>query len=201
MPWYVGKTNSVPISSNPRLCTDQVLHAYRDLNLGLLANMLGYDAAIPNPRAFEAEGIVVASENNKVGVFNLTITSEIEVPAWAHQPETIHTLVLKYLQDVLIEHIRTGKFITLPEPKKSILLYTLRGPQNASYDYSVIEQIMGILNLEDRISLMREFLEFAKCRSTGQNRLPSYWYSDINYAKILQTIITEYNTINEHIHY
>ena len=40
MEWEIGKTNKVKKCKNPQLCTSDIIHAYKNLNLGLLSMLL-----------------------------------------------------------------------------------------------------------------------------------------------------------------
>ena len=65
---------------NPALCSDQVVHAYRNINLGILLNpVFGYYDPF---RIWEAEGGVVVEDWGKVGCYSLTTTKELPIPDW-----------------------------------------------------------------------------------------------------------------------
>jgi hypothetical protein len=91
--WGEGIKHSVPTKSHPEICTSDVIHAYRYMNLGLLANQLGYDAAFVAPKLFEAEGMIVAERDNRVGVFKLTTTKQLDIPEWTKDPATVSLIV------------------------------------------------------------------------------------------------------------
>lgn len=78
--WYAGKTLTLPHKAKPRLCSQDVIHAHKGLNLALLLNPC--HAKIKNPRVWESEGDVVAQDWDKVGVFSLTISTERPQPRW-----------------------------------------------------------------------------------------------------------------------
>ena len=78
--WEIGEKQTLPIVSNPRLCTGDVLHAYKSPALGLLLNPIHAD--IEQPRLFEAEGIVAISDWDKVGCSELTLLRELPLPDW-----------------------------------------------------------------------------------------------------------------------
>ena len=78
--WYAGETLTLPHKAKPRLCSQDVIHAYKDLNLALLLNPC--HAKIKSPRVWESEGDVVAQDWDKVGVFSLTISTERPQPRW-----------------------------------------------------------------------------------------------------------------------
>ena len=75
--WKLNKPIKVE-KPHPVLCGDGVLHAYRNLNLGLILNQGGFD----NPRIYEAQGEVVVEDWGKCGVFELTLTKRLVKPAW-----------------------------------------------------------------------------------------------------------------------
>ena len=78
--WEIGEKQTLPVVSNPRLCTGDVLHAYKSPALGLLLNPIHAD--IEQPRLFEAEGIVAISDWDKVGCSELTLLRELPLPDW-----------------------------------------------------------------------------------------------------------------------
>jgi hypothetical protein len=78
--WGEGVTHELPPVENPQLCTKDVLHAYKDINLALLMNPI--HANINHPKAWEADGDVVVDDGLKVGVFRLTTIKEIPLPEW-----------------------------------------------------------------------------------------------------------------------
>ena len=81
--WELGKKYEVePDKRGTKLCTDQVFHAYRDINLALLMNPIHADIPASKLRIFEAEGQVVAEEWDKVGTHNLILTKELPLPEW-----------------------------------------------------------------------------------------------------------------------
>lgn len=78
--WSEGFCLELMKKDNPKLCSDNVIHAYKNLNLGLLLNPVHAD--IYNPLIWEAEGEVVVEDKEKVGCFSLTIIKKIETPYW-----------------------------------------------------------------------------------------------------------------------
>lgn len=78
--WALDTPVTLAPCDHPRLCTADVLHAYVDPDLALLMNPAhaNYDP----PRLFEATGAVVVTEADKVGTFELTVTRELDLPAW-----------------------------------------------------------------------------------------------------------------------
>jgi hypothetical protein len=80
MTWEIGRTNSVPKTVNPLLCSSDVIHCYKNLNLGLLLNPI--HANIKNPIILECTGEIVVEDYGKKGVFQLTPIKKIRTPAW-----------------------------------------------------------------------------------------------------------------------
>ena len=78
--WGPGVTHNLASCANPRLCTGDVLHAYRSDVLALLLNP--GDANYEAPRLWRAEGEIVVAEWGKVGCFSLTTIEEMPLPAW-----------------------------------------------------------------------------------------------------------------------
>ena len=78
--WGPGVTHNLASCANPRLCTGDVLHAYRDDVLALFLNP--GDANYDPPRLWRAEGEIVVADWGKVGCFSLTTVEEIPLPAW-----------------------------------------------------------------------------------------------------------------------
>ena len=78
--WGIGVTHELKATEKPRLCTKDVLHAYKNINLALLLNP--NHANISNPKIWEAEGEIVVEDYGKVGCFKLTTTKELPCPDW-----------------------------------------------------------------------------------------------------------------------
>jgi hypothetical protein len=78
--WGIGVTHELKATEKPRLCTKDVLHAYKNINLALLLNP--NHANISNPKIWEAEGEIVVEDYGKVGCFKLTTTKELSCPDW-----------------------------------------------------------------------------------------------------------------------
>ena len=78
--WGIGVTHELKATEKPRLCTKDVLHAYKNINLALLLNP--NHANISNPKIWEAEGKIVVEDYGKVGCFKLTTTKELSCPDW-----------------------------------------------------------------------------------------------------------------------
>jgi Imm-5 like putative immunity protein len=78
--WGEDTSHSLTPCKNPRLCTRDVLHAYKNLNLALLLNPI--HGNICSPKVWEAEGEVVVEDYGKVGCFSLKTTKEKRLPTW-----------------------------------------------------------------------------------------------------------------------
>jgi len=102
MSWEIGKTNSIEPCDNPELCTNKVIHAYKNLNLGLLMNPIHAD--IQNPKIFICEGDIVIEDYSKCGVFELTLMKEIKIPEWYLKDE-IKNKVLVYFSILCAESV------------------------------------------------------------------------------------------------
>ncbi len=78
--WAPGVTHEAaePAEAGTQLCTNQVIHAYRSLELGLFMNPI--HANIADPRAWECDGDIVADDSTKAGVKRLTIIRDVQVP-------------------------------------------------------------------------------------------------------------------------
>jgi hypothetical protein len=77
--WGDGVTHSLPAKDNPRLCSEDVLHAYKSAEVAAFmrhAHAYGGD----DYRAWIAEGEPVVNDGAKCGVFSLTILQETELP-------------------------------------------------------------------------------------------------------------------------
>ena len=74
--WKIGETKTLPVRTNPKLCSADVYHAYRAKNLAPFLNPIHSD--IDNPILFEAEGEIVVEEWDKCGTFELTLIKRIE---------------------------------------------------------------------------------------------------------------------------
>jgi hypothetical protein len=80
----VGKVHSKEPKENPKLCSNDVFHAYENLNLAFLMNPMY--TSIKHPRVWELEGDVVASDSLRVGSFTQEVLRELEVPSWVGSP-------------------------------------------------------------------------------------------------------------------
>jgi len=80
MQWGPGVTHTLPRKENPRLCTEDVIHAYRDPNLAFLLNPVHGNYL--KPQLWQAKGEVVVEDWGKVGCFRLTTIKELSKPKW-----------------------------------------------------------------------------------------------------------------------
>ena len=78
--WVLGKTNSLPECKNPKLCSKDVFHAYRSLNIGLLLNPRHAD--FKSLKAYLCEGRITIEDWDQVGSFKLTPVENIDIPSW-----------------------------------------------------------------------------------------------------------------------
>ena len=78
--WELGKKHEKPIITSPQLCSKEVFHAYRNLNLALILNPIHAD--IRSPLLFKAEGEIITEDWGKVGCKSLTLTEQLELPEW-----------------------------------------------------------------------------------------------------------------------
>ncbi len=92
--WEIGKTNSLPFCKNPPLCSYNVFHAYKNLNLGLLLNPI--HANFKNFKILLCEGEIKVEEWGKIGTFKLTPIKEIEIPSWYQNEETRRKVQLQF---------------------------------------------------------------------------------------------------------
>ena len=80
MQWGENIIHRLPIKDNPILCTEDVIHAYKDINLAYLFNPI--HASYINPICFKAEGEIVIEDWSKVGCFSLTTIKQVDKPKW-----------------------------------------------------------------------------------------------------------------------
>ena len=80
MSWKAGKTNRVKKCDNPKLCSGDVIHVYKNKNLALLLNP--QHANIQKPLMFECSGKVVVEDWGKIGVFSLKCEKKMRLPKW-----------------------------------------------------------------------------------------------------------------------
>ena len=77
--WGAGVTVTAR-SGDAVLCSNTVIHAYRNLNLALLLNPIHGDYS--SPRIWEAEGEVIVEDWGKVGCKSLTTIKELQRLTW-----------------------------------------------------------------------------------------------------------------------
>jgi hypothetical protein len=70
---------------NPKLCSEQVLHAYKGVNLALLLNPIHVN--FDELQLWEAEGKICVEDWGKVGCFKLKTTKILELPEWYQKSE------------------------------------------------------------------------------------------------------------------
>ncbi len=118
--WKVGASHTVPPISNPQLCSKDVLHAYKNINLALLLNP--YDAFFLNPRIYEIEGEIAVEDWGQVGCFSQKVLKKLPIPAWykntgmRHKVQVVFAIlcaetVLKYFEDEYPKDDRPRKAI------------------------------------------------------------------------------------------
>jgi len=78
--WGEGVEHRVPPVENPRLCTEDVIHAYQNANLAYFLNPI--HANFKNPILWEADGEVVVGDWGKVGCFGLRTIKRLDAPRW-----------------------------------------------------------------------------------------------------------------------
>ena len=78
--WSEDHTVTCKPKKDPQLCTEDVVHGYKNANLALLLNPL--HAGISNPLLWEADGEVVAEDWGKIGCFSLTTIGKVPMPEW-----------------------------------------------------------------------------------------------------------------------
>jgi hypothetical protein len=94
MQWGVNVTHELPLKDNPQLCSDQVIHAYRNINLAILLNPIhaGY---IPF-NIWEANGKVEVEDYGKVGCFQLETITKLNIPDWYIDEEKRRTVQVQF---------------------------------------------------------------------------------------------------------
>ena len=75
--WEENRTNTVECPK-PELCSCGVLHAYKNLNLGLLLNPIHAD--IKNFHIWECEGNIEIEDYGKVGCYSLKSIKRLNTP-------------------------------------------------------------------------------------------------------------------------
>ncbi len=79
--WGENITHTIPKKNQgKKLCTMEVLHAYKSLNLALLLNPIHSD--FKDFKVWDAEGDVVVEDWGKVGCWELTTLKQLKLPDW-----------------------------------------------------------------------------------------------------------------------
>ncbi len=117
--WGEGVTHKKEKKDNPNLCSSDVIHAYKNLNLGLLLNPIHAD--IQKPRIWEAKGVVVAKDFGKVGCFSLTTVKEIDTPEWVKSDKVLFVRIqFAILCAEAVLHHFEDKYPTDKRPREAI---------------------------------------------------------------------------------
>lgn len=118
--WTIGEKIELPVVPNPQLCSDQVLHSYKSLDLGLLLNPIHAD--IKNPRCFEAEGDICVEDYGKAGSPTLVLTKEIPLPQWYQDIKWRKTVQIRFaiLCAESVLHLFETKFPDDNRPREAI---------------------------------------------------------------------------------
>jgi len=118
--WYEGFTLTLPRKKNPQLCTADLVHAYKNINLGLLLNPI--HANIINPLLWEAKGEVVVEDYGKVGCFELTTKKQIPLPEWHINENKRKDVIILFaiLCAEAVLSVYENKYPTDDRPRKAI---------------------------------------------------------------------------------
>ena len=132
--WGIGVTHELKATEKPRLCTKDVLHAYKNINLALLLNP--NHANISNPKIWEAEGKIVVEDYGKVGCFKLTTTKELSCPDWYIDDKKRRRVQVQFavLCAESVLHIYENQYPDDNRPRKAIETAQnyLKKPSNAA---------------------------------------------------------------------
>ena len=132
--WGIGVTHELKATEKPRLCTKDVLHAYKNINLALLLNP--NNANISNPKIWEAEGKIVVEDYGKVGCFKLTTTKELSCPDWYIDDKKRRRVQVQFavLCAESVLHIYENQYPDDNRPRKAIEAAQnyLKKPSNAA---------------------------------------------------------------------
>jgi hypothetical protein len=82
MTWGEGITHSLPERKNPRLCSKDVIHVYKDKNLAFLLNPI--HGCFDEPFLWTVRGKPVVSDFGKAGCFKVTTVKKIRLPKWVN---------------------------------------------------------------------------------------------------------------------
>jgi hypothetical protein len=80
--WEEGTTLIKSPRNNPELCSNQVFHAYKNINLAFLLNPIHAD--IEDPLLWKCVGDVCVEDFGKVGTFSLHIKKQLSTPKWVN---------------------------------------------------------------------------------------------------------------------
>ena len=91
--WDIGILHGkVDKQANPRLCSSDVVHAYRDPDVALLLNPI--HANISNPLIWEVKGVICVEDWGKVGCYDLRVVRKYAIPQWyMHLPTRLRVIV------------------------------------------------------------------------------------------------------------
>lgn len=78
--WGTNVTHSVVVPENPRLCSEDVLHAYRTVSAALILNPIHND--VKNPVLWRSIGDQVVSAWDQVGCSQVTTVERVDTPDW-----------------------------------------------------------------------------------------------------------------------
>jgi len=121
--WGEGVTHSIPFSKREvKMCSDGVLHGYKNLDLGLLMNPVHACISHEKIRIFIANGEIEIDDEIKVGCYEMTTEKEIEVPPWFKNEKIRLMVQLQFaiLCADLILHISEKKYSIDSAPKEAI---------------------------------------------------------------------------------
>jgi len=119
--WGKNVTHSVlKERQGTELCSPEVIHAYKNLNLALLLNPI--HSSFSSPKAWEAKGKVVSEDWGKVGCWKLTTLEQLDIPDWytdKYKRKRVQVRfailcaekVLKYFEDICPDDQRPRKAI------------------------------------------------------------------------------------------
>lgn len=119
--WELGKKHEVePGKRGTILCTNQVFHAYRDVDMALLLNPMHACIPASELRIFEAEGQVVAEEWDKVGTHELTLIKELTIPEWYADVDARIEVCVKFAIYTAVDAATHIKFDPIKLAKQAI---------------------------------------------------------------------------------
>jgi hypothetical protein len=137
MKWGKNITNKLPHKENPQLCSQDVIHAYKNKNLAFLLNPI--HGNYTNPLLWEAKGNIIIKDYGKIGCFELTTTKTIAIPNWINsKAESKVRIQFAVLCAEIVLKYFTEKFPEDERPKKAIKAAKkyLKNPCNAAAAYA-----------------------------------------------------------------